>query len=66
MAEANAEKANVETERDELREALDILEAHLGSGTRQYMYDSEDGTRASHVKQSSVTRVPRPVSKKGA
>ena len=32
----------VEKERGELREALDILEAHLGTGTRPY--DSEDGT----------------------
>ena len=64
IAEANAEKAKVETERDELREALDILEAHLGTGTRQY--DSEDGTRTSRVKKSSMTRVLRSVSKKGA
>ena len=34
IAEANAEKQKVERERDELREALDILEAHLGTGTR--------------------------------
>ena len=33
ITEANAEKAKVEKERDELREALDILEAHLGTGT---------------------------------
>ena len=32
VAEAAAEKAKVEKERDELREALDILEAHLGTG----------------------------------
>ena len=38
----------MEKERDELREALDILEAHLGTGTRQC--DSEDGTCASRVK----------------
>ena len=38
-ADANAEKAKVEKERDELREAFDILEAQLGTGTRQY--DSE-------------------------
>ena len=43
IAEANDEKAKVEKERDELREDLDILEAHLGTGTRQL--DSEDGTR---------------------
>ena len=49
IAEANTEKAKVEKERDELRVALDILEAHLGTGTRQY--DSEDGTRASRVKK---------------
>ena len=48
IAEANAEKAKVEKERDELREALDILEAHLGTGTRPY--DAEDGTRLSRVK----------------
>ena len=54
----------MEKERDELREALDILEAHLGTGTRPY--DSEDGTRPSRVKKSSVTRVLRSVSKKGA
>ena len=29
-------KKKVEKERDELREALDILEAHLGAGTQQY------------------------------
>ena len=54
----------MEKERDELREALTILEAHLGTGTRQY--DSEDGTRPSRVKKSSVTRVLRSVSRKGA
>ena len=65
IAEANAEKAKVEKERDELscREALNILEAHLGTGTRQY--DSEDGTRASRVKKTSMARVLRSVSKKG-
>ena len=54
----------MEKERDELREALDILEAHLGTGTRQY--DSEDGTgtRPSCVKKTSMTRVLRSVSKK--
>ena len=64
IVEAHAEKAKVEKERDELRVALDILEAHLGTGTRQY--DSEDGTRASRVNKSSMTRVLRSVSKKGA
>ena len=58
----------MEKERDELREALDILEAHLeahlGTGTRQY--DSEDGTRASRVKNSPMARVLRSVSRKGA
>ena len=42
IADANAEKAKVEKERDELREALNIFEEQLGTGTRQY--DSEDGT----------------------
>ena len=71
-AEANAENAKVEKERDELREALDLLEAHLGTGARTRQYDSEDGrgirTRASRVEKSAVTRVPvlRSVSKKGA
>ena len=37
-----AEKAKVDTECGELREALDILEGQLGTGTRQYGY--EDGT----------------------
>ena len=64
VAEANAEKAKVEKEHDELREALNILEAHLGTGTRQC--DSEDGTRASRVEKSSMTWVLRSVSKKGA
>ena len=55
----------MEKARDELREALDILEAQLGTGTRQY--DSEDGTHPSRVKQSTVTRVLCSVSsKKGA
>ena len=54
----------MEKECDELREALDILEAHLGTGTRPY--DSEDGTRPSRVKRPSVTRVLHSVSKKGA
>ena len=49
IAEANAENAKVEKERDELREALDILESHLGTGTRQY--DSEGGTCASCVRK---------------
>ena len=64
IAEANADKAEVEKERDELRAALDILEDHLGTGTRPY--DSEDGTRPSRVKKSSVSRALRSVSKKGA
>ena len=51
-------------ERDELRRALDILEDHLGTGTQPY--DSEDGTRASRVKTSSMKRALRSVSKKGA
>ena len=54
IADANAEKANVEKERDELREALYMLEAQLGTGTRPYA--SEDSTRASHVKTSTVTK----------
>ena len=33
----SAEKAKVEKGRGELREDLDILEARLGTGTRQYM-----------------------------
>ena len=40
------------------------MEAHLGTGTQQC--DSEDGTRPSCVKKSSMTRVLRSVSKKGA
>ena len=59
----------MEKERDELAEALDILEAHLGTGTRQHHeYASEDGTRASRVKNSTahVTTVLRCVSKNGA
>ena len=54
----------MEKERDELREALDILEAHLGTGTRQY--DSEDGTQSSRVKKITVARALRSVSRKGA
>ena len=53
IADANAEKAKVEKERDELREALNILEAQLGTGTRQY--DSEDGIRPSRVKKMTAT-----------
>ena len=34
IAEANAENAKVEKERDELREALNLLKAQLGTGTR--------------------------------
>ena len=47
--DANAENEKVGKERDELREALGILEAELGTGARQY--DSEDGTRPSRVKK---------------
>ena len=36
VAEANAKKAKVEKERDGLRRAPDILEDHLGTGTRPY------------------------------
>ena len=62
IAASEAEKQKVEQERDELREALDILEAHLGTSTRQY--DSED---ASRVKKTTVARTLRSVSrKKGA
>ena len=65
IAASEAEKQKVEQERDELREALDVLEAHLGTGTRQY--DSEDGTRSSCVKKTTVARAIRSVSrKKGA
>ena len=64
IAEANAEKVKGENERDELKEALNILEAHLGVGMRPY--DSEDGTRPSRVTTSSMARVLRSVSKKGA
>ena len=52
----------MEQERDELREALDILEAHLGTRTSQY--DSEDGTQSSRVKKSTVARALRSVSRK--
>ena len=44
IADANAEKANAEKEHDELREALNIREEELGTGTRQYA--SEDGARS--------------------
>ena len=54
----------MEKERDELREVLDILGAHLGTCTRPF--DSEDGTRPSRVKKSSVTRVLRSVLTEGA
>ena len=65
FAEAIAEKQMVERERGELmREALGILEAHLGTGTRPY--DSEDGTRSSRVKKSTADRALRFVSRKGA
>ena len=36
IADANADKATVENERDELREALNILEEQPGTGMRQY------------------------------
>ena len=36
IADDNAEKAKVEKDRDEFREALVILDAHLGTGTRQH------------------------------
>ena len=42
-------------ERDELRDVLNIREEQLGTGTQQY--DSEDGTRPSRVKTTTVTRV---------
>ena len=54
----------MEKERDELREALDMIESHLGTCARQY--DSEDGTRPSRVKKTAVTRTLRSVSRKGA
>ena len=47
---------------DELREALNILEAQLGTGTRQY--DSENGTCSSRLKQTTTTRVLCSVSTK--
>ena len=63
IADANAEKANAEKERDELREALNILEGQLGTGMRQY--DAEDGTRqTARVKKSAVARVLGAVSTK--
>ena len=60
IAEANAEKEHVEKERGELGQAIDIFEAQLDTGTRQY--DSEDGTRASRVKTTAMARVLRSVS----
>ena len=59
-------------ERDELREVLDILEAHLGTGAWQYtaysVYtydpDPEDRTRPSCVKKTMAARVLRSVSTK--
>ena len=54
----------MEKERGELREALDIIESHLGASTRQY--DSDDGTRPSRVKKTTVTRTLRSVSMKNA
>ena len=59
IAEANPGKAQTERERDELREALEIMEGQFGSGTRPY--DSEDGTRSSRVKKTAVARVLRSV-----
>ena len=50
LFKANAEKAKVKNERNELSEALNLLEAHLGTGTR--MYDSEHVTRASRVRKN--------------
>ena len=64
IADTNAEKAKVEMERDELREALDTLEEQLGTGPRTRQYDFEDGTRTSRVKTTVVTRVLRSVSSK--
>ena len=64
IAAADAERQKVEKERDELREALDMIESHLGTCARQY--DSEDGTRPSRVKKTAVTRTLRSVSRKGA
>ena len=64
IAEANAEEQNAEREREELREALDIIETHLRASTRQY--DSEDGTRPSRVKKTTVTRTLRLASRKFA
>ena len=57
IAGAAAEKQDAERGRGELREDLDILEAHLrlGTGTRVTRpYDSEDGARCSRVKQSTA------------
>ena len=45
IADANAENVNAEKERDEFKEALDVLEEQLGTWTQQH--DSEDGTRPS-------------------
>ena len=55
IAEANARKAQATWEPDELREALEILEGKLGSGTQPY--DSQDGTWPSWhcVKKTVVT-----------
>jgi len=52
IAEASAGKAQVERERDELREALEILEDKFGSGTRPY--DSEDGDMPSRERNSNT------------
>ena len=65
ITEASAEKQQkVEKERDELREALETLEAHLGTGTRPY--GSEDGTRSSRVKKTAMAKALRSVSRKRA
>ena len=56
IAEANAEKVKVEKERDELREALDILEAYLGTGTRPY--DAEAVGRRGRPAQGVLVKHP--------
>ena len=62
IADANTEKPKVVKERDETREALNLLEEQLGTVTGQY--DSEDGTRTSRLKTTAVTRVLRSVTSK--
>ena len=64
IAEANAETAKAGKGNGELREALDLFEAHLGTRTRHC--DSEGGTHASCVNKVTVTRVLRSISKKEA